>query len=167
MTFSDSCHLANWALSFWHAIQSKLNRRKVSWSGRLLLSSKSASALRSTGICPPNSDISPQPSGILDELQGNRPGKAEKRHLLKGAAGIAYCEQRYLPCEYGPAHGLPRPVKRFEARANLEFHAQTPIDRKRCTWAERARIGQIQERYFGCIEKRAEGVVAPIEQILN
>src|SRR5262245_60410571 len=52
-----------------------LNWRKVSWSGRLLLSSKSALALRSTGICPPNSDIAPQRSGILDRLQGNPPGR--------------------------------------------------------------------------------------------
>src|SRR5262249_16015498 len=40
-----------------------LNRRKVSWSGRLLLSSKSALALRSTGIYPPNSDIARSGAG--------------------------------------------------------------------------------------------------------
>jgi len=37
----------------YHAIHQ--NRRKVSWFGQLLLSWKSASALRSTATCPPSS----------------------------------------------------------------------------------------------------------------
>src|SRR6478752_2226788 len=51
--------------------------------------------------------------------------------------------------------------------SKLEFHAQTPVNRQRCTWAERARIGQVEERHFGRIEEGTECVVALVEQVLN
>src|SRR5262249_20801455 len=53
------------------------------------------------------------------------------------------------------------------AKQGLESSAQPSVNRERCTWTERARIGQVQERYLGRIEKPTEGEVAFIEQILN
>src|SRR5262249_23890598 len=42
------------------------------------------------------------------------------------------------------------------AEQGLESNAQPSVNRERCTWTERARIGQVQERYLGRIEKPTE-----------